>query len=109
MRLDPFTSARAWAWLFVGLAALAPAQADEALARAKGCMGCHAINQKIVGPSFAAVAERYAKTPAAPAMVARNIVAGWKGAWGDVPMPAQDHVTPAEANALARWVLMQRP
>lgn len=93
----------------LGLAGLMPAHADEALARAKGCMGCHAISQKVVGPSFAAVAARYAKTPAAPAMVAKNILVGWQGAWGDVPMPAQDHVSAAEAELLARWVLAQRP
>lgn len=84
------------------------AHADEALARAKGCMGCHAVSSKIVGPAYSDVAARYAKTPAAAAMVAKNILHGWKGAWGDIPMPPQDHVSPAEAEALARWVLGQR-
>ena len=93
----------------LGLAGLMPAQADEALARAKGCMGCHAIGQKVVGPSFAAVAARYAKTPAAPTMVAKNILGGWRGARGEVPMPAQDHVSVAEAELLARWVLSTKP
>ena len=95
------------AWALFGLAA-AQAQDALALAKAKGCMGCHAVNSKVVGPAFSDVAARYAKTPAAPAMVAKNIVSGWKGAWGDVPMPAQDHVSPVEAEALAKWVLAQR-
>lgn len=95
--------------LLWALSGPAPAHADEALAKAKGCMGCHAVSQKVVGPSFTEVAARYAKTPAAPGMVARNIRSGWKGAWGDVAMPAQDHVSEAEAELLARWVLAQRP
>lgn len=108
-KTDGFGVVRTLAALSLCLAGLGAAQADGGLAKSKGCMGCHAVGQKLVGPSFAAVADRYAKTPAAPAMVAKNILSGWKGAWGDVPMPAQDHLSPAEADVLARWVLAQRP
>ena len=96
-----------WLTFMLALMSGGIAQADEALAKAKGCMGCHAIHGKVVGPGFSDVAARYAKTPAAPTMLAKTIITGWKGAWGDVPMPAQDHVSQAEAEALARWVLAQ--
>jgi cytochrome c len=81
------------------------ATAAETLAREKGCMGCHAVDKPVVGPTFKAVALRYVKTPGAVPMVARHIREGLGGAWGDLRMPAQDHVLPAEAETLAKWVL----
>ena len=39
---------------FAALAAVtaaAPAMADEALAKAKNCMACHAVDKKLVGPA----------------------------------------------------------
>ena len=68
-------------------------------------MGCHAVDKPVVGPAFKAVALRYAKTPGAVPMVARHIREGIGGAWGDLRMPAQDHVQPTEADTLAQWVL----
>ena len=38
----------------------APAMADEALAKAKNCMACHAVDKKLVGPSYKDVAKKYA-------------------------------------------------
>lgn len=91
----------------VALAALggaAPAQADQALAASRNCMACHAVDRKLVGPAFKAVAARYAGQDAAGAL-ATKIVKGGSGAWGPVPMPANPQVSPAEAKLLATWVL----
>jgi cytochrome c len=89
------------AFVVLALTDPAPAWADEALAKAKGCKGCHATSQKVVAPSFRDIAARYAKVPDASGTLAANIRSGVKGAWGDVPMPAQDHVSAAEAK---RWL-----
>ena len=35
-----------------GILATAPAMADEALAKAKNCMACHALDKKMVGPAY---------------------------------------------------------
>jgi cytochrome c len=93
-------------WLLAAVAWL-PASAEEALARKNGCLGCHAINEKVLGPSFVDVAKRYAGKPDAADSVARSIVAGAKGAWGSVPMPPNPQLTAAEAAALTAWVLAQ--
>ena len=88
------------------LASVGPAaRANPELARDKGCLGCHAVEQRVVGPGFAEVAKRYAGKPAALDTVSKHIREGLKGAWGEMPMPAQPHVKPAEAEALARWIL----
>jgi cytochrome c len=81
------------------------AMADaEALAKAKGCFACHAVNAKQVGPAFKDVANKYAGKPDAVAHLSERIKKGGVGEWGNVPMPPQN-VTDEEAKKLAEWVL----
>jgi cytochrome c len=82
---------------------VAHAQADEALAKAKNCLSCHAVDKKIVGPSYKDVAKKY--TAKDEAALAEKIIKGTKGAWGPVPMPPNPSVTPDEANKLVKWIL----
>ena len=82
----------------------APAFANADLANKKGCLACHALDKKVIGPSYKDVAAKYAKDKNAVAMLAEKIQKGGKGAWGEVPMPANP-VTADEAKQLATWVL----
>ena len=82
-----------------------PALADEALAKAKNCMACHAVDKKLVGPSYKDVAAKYAGQKDAVDKLAAKIVKGGSGVWGPVPMPANAQVNEAEAKKLAAWVL----
>lgn len=68
-------------------------------------MNCHALDRKLVGPSLRDVARRYAQQPGAATMLAGKIVKGGAGAWGPVPMAANPHVKPEDAQRLAVWVL----
>lgn len=77
-------------------------QADEALAKAKGCLACHQVDKKVVGPSYKDVAKKYAAKD--EAMLAEKVLKGGKGSWGPVPMPP-NKVTPEEANKLVKWIL----
>ncbi|QLQ00780.1 c-type cytochrome [Tibeticola sp.] len=83
----------------------APAMADEALAKAKNCMACHATDKKLVGPSYKDVAKKYAGDAKAVDMLAAKIQKGGSGVWGAVPMPANPQVNDAEAHKLAAWVM----
>lgn len=83
----------------------ARAYASPELARQKICMGCHAVDRKLIGPSFKDVAARYAGQKEAPSRLADHIVNGSSGAWGAVPMPANPKVTADEAQKLANWIL----
>ena len=89
-------------------AAIAPAMADEALAKAKNCMACHAVANKIVGPAYKDVAKKYAADKTAADKLAAKIIKGGSGVWGAVPMPANPQVSEAEAKKLAAWVLSQK-
>jgi cytochrome c len=89
----------------LGLAASAPALADLALATSKNCMSCHAVDRKILGPSFKEIAVKYKDNKGAADMLATKIVKGGSGVWGAVPMPANNQVSDADAKKLAAWVL----
>lgn len=84
-----------------------------ALAKSSGCLACHALQQKKIGPSYAAVAARYASKPGALATLQRAILQGESGTWGVIPMPAyggsQNVLTPAQAHDLAQWILGLAP
>jgi cytochrome c len=98
---------RALLALAVLAAVCAPALADQALATAKNCMACHAIDKKLVGPAYKDVAAKYAGQKDAADRLALKIMKGGSGVWGPVPMPANAQVNEAEAKKLAAWVLSQ--
>ena len=82
-----------------------PALADQALATAKNCMTCHAVEKKVVGPAYKEVAVKYAGQKDAVDKLAAKILKGGAGVFGVVPMPANTQVNEAEAKKLAAWVL----
>lgn len=82
------------------------AQADEALAKSKNCLSCHAMDKKVVGPSYKDVAKKY--TANDEAMLAEKVIKGGKGVWGPVPMPPNPSVKPEEATKLVKWILSQK-
>lgn len=86
-----------------GLMSAGAAQADEALAKAKNCLACHAVDKKLVGPSYKDVAKKY--TAKDEAMLVEKILKGSKGAWGAVPMPPNASVSPEEGKKLVTWIL----
>lgn len=87
-----------------GVVVAGQAHADEALAKAKNCMTCHAVDKKLVGPSYKDVAAKYKADKGAVATLAAKIKAGGKGNWGQIPMPP-NNVTEDEAKKLAAWVM----
>lgn len=82
-----------------------PAYADQALAKSKNCMSCHAIDKKVVGPAYQDVAKKYAGQKDAVDKLASKIMKGGAGVWGVIPMPVNSQVNEAEARKLATWVL----
>lgn len=82
--------------------------ADPALADKKNCMGCHHATERRVGPSFKAIAVKYAGQADAVDKLSQKVIKGGAGAWGAVPMPANSQVSPAEAKQLVVWILSQK-
>ena len=79
--------------------------ADMAMATAKNCMACHAVEKKLVGPSYKDIATKYAGQADAVDKLAGKVLKGGSGAWGPVPMPANAQVNDADAKKLVAWIL----
>jgi cytochrome c len=94
MKCLPIIAAAACALAFA-----APASAQEALAKSDGCLNCHAVDTKKVGPSFKDVAAKYKGKPDAEAMLVAKISEG-KG-------HPKTKASGADATNLIKWVLSQ--
>jgi len=88
-------------------AAPALAQDAQALANKSGCLACHAVDKKIVGPSYKQVAEKYRGDKGAEAKLVEKVKKGGSGVWGQIPMPP-NNVSDADARALVSWILSQK-
>ena len=86
--------------------ALAGGGQGAKLVQANACTACHGMANKIVGPAFRDVAEKYAGRADAVAYLTGKIRNGGQGVWGAIPMPAQasTQVDDAEVNAIAEWL-----
>ncbi len=81
----------------------APAMADEALAKAKNCLACHAVDKKLVGPAYQDIAKKY--TAADEAKLIEKVKKGGAGVWGQIPMPPQAALKDDEVKTLVKWIL----
>lgn len=97
--------------MVVLLAPLAHAQeTGEKLLDAARCYACHQRAEASLGPPWQAIAARHATSDAAQKaltldVLARKIVRGGGGNWGDVPMVPNQWVSIEEARAMAAWIL----
>ena len=81
------------------------AHANKALAEKNGCLGCHAITSKLVGPAYQDIAAKYAGQSDAKEKLVQSMRKGGVGRWGEMPMPAQVQLSEADAKKLAAWIL----
>jgi len=79
--------------------------AAEAMMKKDGCAACHAVDKKIIGPSYQEVAAKYKGDKDAAAKLAKKVKEGGSGVWGQVPMPPNVATPPADINALVDWIL----
>jgi len=96
---------RVLAALSLSVAVVSPAFASLALASKSACLSCHAVDHKVLGPSYQDVAKKYAGQKDALKTVMANIKSGGAGKWGPIPMPAQTALSDADTHTLATWIL----
>lgn len=89
----------------LALCASMSAGASEDLAREKGCLSCHAVQTKMVGPAYKDVAAKYAGQADAENKLVQKVLKGGQGNWGFIPMPANTGVSDADARSLVKWIL----
>ena len=75
------------------------------LAKKNNCFACHAIDKKLVGPAWKAVAEKYRGDTGAEARLSDKIAKGGSGKWGSTAMPPFPQISAADRKALTKFVL----
>ena len=82
------------------------AQANEALAKKNNCLACHAVDKKLVGPSYKDVAAKYKGVAGAEAKLIEKVKKGGGGVWGSMPMPpVNPQVKDEDIKSLVKWIL----
>jgi len=92
----------------VAAVAAIPSHASEALAKKHNCFACHAVDKKLVGPSYKDVAAKHRADKGAEARMFDKVKKGGQGVWGQVPMPPNAAVPDADIKTLVKWILSQK-
>ena len=82
-----------------------PVDQGRELVDTNNCLGCHKIDEKMVGPAFRDVAKKYQKDSKALTYLVNKIGNGGSGVWGEMNMPAFSGLSEADRTALATYVL----
>ena len=94
------TPAKAAAPAVGGAAGTSDSKAAIALTQQNACVACHAMDTKLLGPPFSAIAQKY---PGKIDYLAGKIKGGGSGVWGAIPMPAQT-LAESDAKSIAAWL-----
>ncbi|HUC81268.1 MAG TPA: c-type cytochrome [Flavisolibacter sp.] len=77
----------------------------ETLIAQNDCLGCHKIDQRLNGPSYREVAEKYAGQAGIADTLAQHIIKGHVGTWGDIAMTPHQNLSEADAKAMVAYIL----
>ncbi len=95
------------------LSVVSVAAADEVISYAQAgklltayhCQSCHSMDgSSLAGPSWHAIAKKYASDPNAVGDLEASVLNGSSGAWGDNAMPPTD-IPVDDLDALLVWIL----
>jgi cytochrome c len=78
----------------------------EALAQKSGCLACHSVSQKVLGPAYKDIAAKYKGDKTAEAKLIEKVKKGGSGVWGPIPMPANSpQVKDEDIKTIVQWIL----
>ncbi|MGQ0442179.1 MAG: c-type cytochrome [Methylophilaceae bacterium] len=82
------------------------ASANQALAQKNGCLACHGVDKKVLGPALKDIAAKYKGDKGAEAKMVTKVKAGGSGVWGPIPMPANSpQVKDEDIKTIVQWIL----
>lgn len=79
------------------------------VANANACFSCHAVDRKLIGPSFLQVAAKYKGDKDAAKKLQVKVRDGGAGVWGMIPMPAHPGMSKVDVASVVDWVLEGAP
>jgi cytochrome c len=101
-----FSAITAAVLLMAGQVQAADAAAAKALAQKSGCLACHSVDAKVLGPAYKDVAAKYKGDKTAEAKLIEKVKKGGSGVWGNIPMPANSpQVKDEDIKTIVGWIL----
>ena len=88
-------------------ASISAGGANEQLMEKSGCLSCHRIDQKLIGPAYKDVAARYRGHPEVIDTLMQKVREGGEGVWGDIPMApnSEEKVSDENLKLILQWIL----
>ena len=76
-----------------------------ALIKKNDCLTCHKLDEKVIGPAYIDVANKYTASEAVIDTLANKVINGGSGNWGQVPMSAHPGLSEADAKEMVKYIL----
>jgi len=71
------------------------------------CLTCHKVDEKLIGPTYRDVANKYAgMSDTIVTHLAHKIIQGGTGVWGEVAMTPHPAVSLEDAEAMVKYILL---
>lgn len=88
-----------------GVSSPADIAQGKALIAKSDCFACHKPTEKLVGPAYSDISKKYPATQANITALAKKVIKGGSGVWGEIPMAPHPSVTQAEAEKIVKYIL----
>ena len=77
-----------------------------ALIAKSDCFTCHKLRDASTGPAYGLVAAKYENTEANREMLAKKVIAGGTGVWGQIPMVAHPNLSKEDAISMVKYIML---
>jgi cytochrome c len=81
------------------------AETGEELVKKNGCLACHSIKVKVLGPSYLDVSKKYKDDKDVFKKLSLKIKKGGSGNWGNIPMPGNPNLSDKDIQTILSWIL----
>jgi cytochrome c len=81
-------------------------QKGLALISQSDCLTCHKVSEKLTGPAYQDVANKYAGSDTAIAYLTAKVIKGGKGVWGAIPMTPHPLLAEADVQQMVKYILL---
>ena len=82
-------------------------QAGLALISKSDCLTCHKVDEKITGPAYRDVANKYAGlSDTIITHLAGKIISGGSGVWGEIFMTPHSGISQTDSEAMVKYILL---
>jgi cytochrome c551/c552 len=80
----------------------------EGMLEKYGCVACHTVEKKVIGPAFKDVAAKYRTQTGAATYLVMQVKNGSAGVWGRIPMPSHSDVPSTDLDTIITWILTSK-